>query len=61
MACEAKGLIKSGGILSTPNPKAGHGICEDIKVLVQKFYESNEMSRMMPGKKNVASSKVDQK
>ena len=53
--------MKSGGILSTPNPKAGHGLCEDLKVLVQKFYESDEMSRMMPGKKNVVSIKVDEK
>ena len=61
MACKAKSLMKSGVILSTPNPKAGHGLCEDLKVLVQKFYESDEMSRMMPGKKDVVSVKVDEK
>ena len=44
MARKAKSLMKSGEILSTPNPKAGHGLCEDLKVLVQKFYESDEMS-----------------
>ena len=38
---------KEERILSTPNPKAGLGLCEDIKVLVQNFYESVEMSRKM--------------
>ena len=37
MARKAKCLMKSGGILSTPNPKAGNGSCEDIKVLAQTF------------------------
>ena len=61
MSCQAKSLINSGGILSTPNPKEGHGLCEDIKVLVQQFYEYDEMSKMMPGKKDVVSIIVDEK
>ena len=61
MSCQAKSLINSGGILSTPNPKEGHGLCEDIKVLVQQFYEYDEMSKMMLGKKDVVSIIVDEK
>ena len=58
MVRKAKSLVKSSGILSTPNPHQGHGLKDDTKVLVQKFYESDEISRMMPGKKIVCQLKL---
>ena len=58
MVRKAKSLVKSSGILSTPNPHQGHGLKDDTKVLVQKFYESDEISRMIPGKKDCMSIKV---
>ena len=57
MVRKAKCLVKSGGILSTPNPSQGHGLCNDTRVLVQNFYESDEISRVMPGKKDCVSQK----
>ena len=39
MVHKAKSLVKSGGILSTPNPIQGHGLHDDTKILVQTFYD----------------------
>ena len=44
MVRKAKFLVKLGGILATPNPSQGHGLCNDTRVLVQNFYESDEIS-----------------
>ena len=44
MVHKAKFLVKSGGILATPNPRQGHGLCNDTRVLFQIFYESDEIS-----------------
>ena len=59
MVRKAKCLVKSGGILSTLNPNQGHGLCNDIRMLVQNFYGSDEISRVIPGKKDCVSIKVD--
>ena len=58
MVRKAKSLVKSGGILYTPNPIQGHGLNSDTKILVQTFYESDDISRVMPGKKDCVSIKV---
>ena len=59
MVRKAKTLVKSGGILSTLNPNHGHSLCDDTIVMVQNFYESDEISRVMPGKKDCVSIKVN--
>ena len=44
MVPRAKTLVKSVGILSTPNPNHGHSLHDDTIVMVN-FYESDEISR----------------
>ena len=55
MARKAKELVKQKGILSTPNPRHGHALAVETNDLVQRFYESDEVSRIMPGKKDYVS------
>ena len=59
MVCKAKSLVKSKGILSLPNPNQGHSLGNDTIVLVQNFYKSGQISRIMPGKKDCVSIKVN--
>ena len=59
MVRKAKTLVKSRGILSMPNPNHGHSLCDDTIVMVQNFYESDEINRVMPGKKDCISIKVN--
>ncbi len=51
MVWKAKDLVKKKGILSTPNPKPGHVLATETAELVQSFFESDEVSWMLPGKK----------
>ena len=55
MVRKAKELVKEKGILSTPNPKPGHILPTETIDLVRSFYESDEVSRMMPGCKDLVS------
>ena len=55
MVRKAKELVKEKGVLSTPNPKPGHTLPAETIDLVQSFYESDEVSRMMPGCKDFVS------
>ena len=55
MVRKAKELMKEKGVLSTPNPKPGHTLPAETIDLVQSFYESDEVSRMMPGCKDFVS------
>ena len=55
MVHKAKELVRQKGILSTPNPKPGHELSEETVHLVQNFFESEEISRTMPGKKDFIS------
>ena len=58
MARRAKQLVKEKGVLSSPNPKPGHCIAKKKTTeLVVGFYESDNSSRMMPGKKDFVSVK----
>jgi len=41
--------------LSTPNPRHGHALAVETTDLVQCFYESDEVSQIMPGKKDCVS------
>ena len=46
MVCCAKTLIKQKGILSTPNPQAGHQLIDSTITLIEKFYCDDEVSRI---------------
>ena len=52
MACQAVQLAKESGILTSPNPKRGRPLHEDTRALVIAFYKDEELSRLMPGKKD---------
>ena len=52
---KAKEIVKEKEILFTPNPKPGHTLPAETINLVQSFYESNEVNRMMPGCKDFVS------
>ena len=58
-ALVAKKLVEEKGVLSDPNPKKGKTTEKETIELVKKFYRSEEVSRMMPGKKDVVSVLVD--
>ena len=58
MAMTAKQLSFEKGILSTPNLKAGNVIPQTTVKLVQNFYKHDDVSRIMPGKKDCISIKV---
>ena len=55
MARQAKKLVQEKGILSSPNPKHGKMLSKDTQNLVESFYSSDDVSRVMPGKKDVVS------
>ena len=55
MARRSKQLVRDKGILSSPDPKAGPSLPSETVKLVINFYESDEISRMMPGKKDFVS------
>ena len=50
----AGNLKKSKGILAVPNPKRGKMLSEETKQLVINFYEDDEYSRQLPGKKRLS-------
>ena len=50
MARKAKDLVREKGVFATPNPKLGHPIAPKTADLVCGFYESDDVSRIMPGK-----------
>lgn len=52
MACQAVQLAKESGIHTSPNPKRGRPLHEDTRALVIAFYKDEELSRLMPGKKD---------
>jgi len=55
MVRKAKQLVEEKGILATPNPKPGHTLPQTTIDIVTNFYESDENSRMMPGRKDFVS------
>ena len=52
---KAKALFAANGILATPNPKPGQSLSLETQDLVVNFYESDDNSRMMAGKKDCIS------
>ena len=61
MVRRARELVKQKGILSTPNLKPGHSIAAEICESVCRFYESDEVSCVMPGKKDFVSVRLGEK
>ena len=61
MAHKAKELVKKQGILSSPNPKHGSGLPLTTVNLIKKFYELDDISCIMPGKKDFVSVRQDGK
>ena len=51
----ARKLKEEKGILASPNPRHGKSLPEDIRTLVINFFEDDEFSRLMPGKKDYVS------
>lgn len=56
-AQKAKKLVSEYGILTAPNSKRAACLPEITKSLIIKFYEDDENSRIMPGKKDFVSVK----
>ena len=61
MAKKAKDLVQEKGILASPNPKPGHSLPSKVVEIVRAFYTSDEVSRLMPGKKDFVTVKKDGK
>ena len=59
MASSAKKLVENKGVLSSPNSKAGKTLTQDTLELVKDFYHHDDVSRVMPGKKDFVSSRND--
>ena len=55
MARQTKKLVLEKGFLSCPNPKPGNPLPERIKQLVSDVHLSDEISRMLPGRKDCVS------
>ena len=51
----ARDLKKRGGILALPEPKRGKSLPQETLDMVRQFYEDDEYSRQMPGKKDCVS------
>ena len=61
MARKSKQLVREKGVLSTPNPKPGHSLPLKSVDLIKSFYESDDISRAMPGKKDFVSIRQGEK
>ena len=51
----ARKLKEQKGILASPNPRHGKSLPEDIRTIVVNFFEDDEFSRLIPGKKDYVS------
>ncbi|KAK6180046.1 hypothetical protein SNE40_012265 [Patella caerulea] len=58
MAVQARKLLEEKGMLATPNPKLGRTLPAEVEALVEKFYYSDQISRVMPGQKDFVSVKT---
>lgn len=54
-ARKAKKLLSEKGVMSSPDPKPGRSLDPSTTALVTQFYESDDISRQMPGKKDFVS------
>ena len=61
MARKSKEVVRDKGVLSTPDPKAGSSLPADTVKLVTDFYNSEDISRVMPGKRDFVSVRLEGK
>ena len=61
LARQSKKLVEERGILSLPDPLRGPSLPPETVDTVCMFYESDDISRVMPGKKDFVSVKKDGK
>ena len=61
MARKSKDLVKKKGVLSLPGPKPGPSLLPETVDIVHAFYEHDDISRVMPGKKDFVSVKQEGK
>ena len=61
MARTSKDLVKEKGVLSLPGPKPGPSLPPETVDIVHAFYERDNISRVMPGKKDFVSVKQEGK
>ena len=61
MARKSKKLVEEKGFLSLPGPKPGPSLLPETVDIVRSFYESDDISRVMPGKKDFVSVKKEGK
>ena len=59
VATQAKKMREEKGILSEAQVKKGHGLSNELVKRIVDFYQSDEYSRMCPGKKDFVSIKVN--
>ncbi len=57
LAQQSKKLVEEGGILSFPDPSCELSLPSETVTDVCSFYESDDISRVMPGKKDFVSVK----
>ena len=57
MACKSKKLVEEKGILSLPDPVREPSLLQETVDIVCAFYESDDISHVMPGKKDFVSVK----
>lgn len=61
MVRKTASLMHDQGILPTPQPKKGRPLQPETVELIKQYYEDDEVSRQMPGKKDCVSVKEDGK
>ena len=61
MARAVKKLVKEKGVFSSPNPRPGRPLSDSMIKEITNFYASDEISRLMPGKKDCVSVIVEGK
>lgn len=61
LARKVKKLVQEQGILSLPNPKKEKPLNPETEILVKNFYESDDISRLLPGVKDCMSVKINDK
>lgn len=59
MITVAKNIATDKGILSDPNPKIHPSLEAEVVNAIINFYQSDEYSQLMPGKKDCISVKVN--
>ena len=61
LARQSKKLVEESGILSLPGPSRGPSQPSETVSIASSFYESDDISCVMPGKKDVVSVKKEGK